>query len=289
MRLFFNSIQSSSPKADEKTYLICIQAGQSNASSNSGANDPKSTIPAPYGNVQSNVIKTSYSSPTFEFEPQQFRVNSFCEWVSGAIAPLPNTTERAGLECKLWKDIADATGKNILLVHLAYGGEGFTSGSSGYNGAWNLTRGVGTTGVAWEHLDDAFASMQTYISDNNLKTESGMVWWFQGENDTSTSGYFTPTTGLLAQAFSRFRAKIGEDAPIFSGGINPVRGSKQAAFVANQAAYVDPKNNYYFMSNSGLNKTWSDAGNAQTGIHLDFNSHWLLADEIKAIAIPLLL
>ena len=278
MRLFLNSINSSQAQ-EAKTWLICLQAGQSNARSAADAN--VSTVPLEYQGAQSNVLKTCFNIPNFDWLQMEFNNTSDSRWNSGIPENPPLASNKAGVEIKLWKDIADATGKNILLVHLAYGGEGFTQGPSAGNGAWNLTRGVDNTGIAWEHLDAAWLSLQNYIAANNLTTENGFIYWNQGESDVGNANYFTTD---LPTAFTRFRGKFGEDVHIYSAGINPARGAIQVTFEANQAAYNDPANAYTFMSNT--DKTWQDAGDAQTGIHLDFVSQFMLADQIKALYLP---
>ena len=274
MKLMFNAIQSSTSQ-EEKTYIICVQAGQSNAESNSGEVVPTIIVPPPYDALQTNIIKTSFNIPNFDFQKQQYNVNSQGRWKSGEMPPVPYSQDRAGVEVKLWKDIADATGKNILLIHLAYGGEGFRSGPSGGNGAFNLNVGTGTTGIFWTHYAAAWTSLRAYIAANNLTTENGFIYWFQGESDVNNGSYFGSD---LPTAFTRMRAEFGEDVHVYSGGINPVRGASAAQFEAKQSSYVDA--NYTFMSNA-TGRLWADGGNDQTGVHLQMLSHFALSDEIR--------
>ena len=67
MRKFINSLGGSNGEAIKSTWLIVVQAGQSNAESNSSDSlDPNAggTPPAAkYTGVQSNVIKTSINIP----------------------------------------------------------------------------------------------------------------------------------------------------------------------------------------------------------------------------------
>ena len=265
MRQFIASLGSGGGEVipPTTTYLICAQMGQSNAESNSAV--IYADIPTPYGDVQNNVLTTTMNIADFAFQPLEFNVNNFSAFYRG-IGPVD--VDNGGVELKLWKDIADATGKNILLIHLAYGGEGFEVGSE-----WNLN-----TGSAWTDYADAWASLRAFIAANNLVTEPGFIFWAQGENNITKSDYFTVD---LPTAFSRFRAEFGSNVHIYSGEVNRNRGASWVTFANNQANYIDPAGEYTLMSNT--DKVWEDDGTATTGIHLTFASNFLLADQIKAL------
>ena len=99
MRKFINSLSSSggSIVTPPLPWLIVVQAGQSNAETNSSLSLVGNPPDAQYTGVQSNVIKTTINIPNWGFEAQQYNVNNFCRWNAGSPNVRPISNERAGI------------------------------------------------------------------------------------------------------------------------------------------------------------------------------------------------
>ena len=188
MRLFFNSLNSSSSNPTVPVYIL---AGQSNSNGEGEVGGAEGALPLDLQNLTGVYILNNQTSNTYEL------LSYSSTGANQKDNPSSGRPNGIGQEMKLGQLLSGFHSQDVFFIKEATGSQKIADG-----GTWHPS----PQGARWTSLTSKLNFSRQYFQNNNLNFEIRAVIWAQGEADGLNSADANNYESNLLEVISEFRS-----------------------------------------------------------------------------------